>query len=235
MKTMLIGASSGIARELAALLASQRESLVLIGRDNEELLRTANDLMIRYDTRVELGLFDAKSAPNKALHRTLAECSRVIIAVGFLGDEEKARTDARHAKEIERANFTGLIPIIEAAADIFERRGNGSIAVLSSVAGDRVRRSNRTYGSAKAALNRFIDELAQTHRHVDFTIVKLGPVDTEMTFGGPAPLMISARKAARGVLAAILEQKRIAYVPLRWQPIMAIVRRLPQQIVDRLK
>ena len=86
MKTMLIGATSGIGREIAALLASQRESLVLIGRDNEELLRIANDLVIRYGVRVELGLFDAKGAPNKALHRTLAECSRVIVAVGFLGE-----------------------------------------------------------------------------------------------------------------------------------------------------
>lgn len=233
MKTMLIGANSGIAREVATLLASQREPMVLVGRDGEELQRMASDLMVRYDAKVQLGLFDAKAAPSPGMQRVFAECSRVIVAVGLMGDEERARSDSRHAKEIERANYTGIVPIIEMAADIFERRGNGSIVVLSSIAADRARRGNRAYASAKAGLNRFIDELAPTHPHVDFTVIKLGPVDTEMTFGMQSPMTISPRAAAMGILNAMSDYKRVAYVPRRWRPIMAVVRRLPQQLVDK--
>jgi decaprenylphospho-beta-D-erythro-pentofuranosid-2-ulose 2-reductase len=233
MKTMLIGANSGISREIATLLASQREPLVLVGRDAEELQRMASDLMVRYDAKVQLGLFDAKAAPSSGMQRVFAECSRVIIAVGLIGDEEKARLDSRHAKEIERANFTGIVPIVDMAADIFERRGNGSIVVLSSIAADRARRGNRAYAAAKASLNRVIDEVASTHPHVDFTIVKLGPVDTEMTFGLHAPMTISPRAAAMGILNAMSDGKRVAYVPWRWGPVMAVVKRLPQQVVDK--
>ena len=206
MKTMLVGAGSGIAREVALLLGEKGEELVLIGREQEELLRNGNDLMVRFRIAVQLGVFDVRAAPNEAMRRALAECGRVIIAVGGLGDEK---------------HYSGVLELIETATAVFEQRGHGSIAVLSSE-------------PAKPALDRLIEHLGHTHARVKFTLVKLGPVDTEEMLGRSAALMISPHAAARGVLKAIRQNKRLAYVPARWRPIIAVVRRLPKAVVDRV-
>ena len=121
----------------------------------------------------------------------------MIVAVGGLGNEESARSDAAD-------DDAGVAGLIRTATGVFDQRGHGSIAVLSS-------------GPTEAALERSNEQLANTHARVKFALVKLGPVDTEEMLGRNAALMLSPHAAARGALKAIRQNKRMAHVRARWR------------------
>lgn len=206
MKIYIMAASSGIAKHMAAIYAKRGDQLLLAGRDQRDVERIAADLRVRYDASAEAVALDPAVA---------ATCDLLVLAAGFLGKEKPEYED-----DIVRGNYSALIPYIDACA-------GKRIVALSSVAGDRLRKSNYMYGAAKARLNAYLGKLPNT------TIVKLGPVDTEMSFDLEKHT-ISPQEAARGCVEAGDRGDDVAYVPAIWKPIMMIVRRLPQRIVDRL-
>lgn len=242
MPTMLIlGATSDIARATALAFASDGWDLRLAGRNQEELRRIATDIQVRSGRTVTCLPFDA-ATPEKheALWKSIADDTQgLFCAVGLLGDQEKARHDMKLAADIFTANFTGIVPILAYAADTFEQRRSGLIAVVSSVAGDRGRASNYTYGSAKAALTAYLSGLRQrlASKGVHVITVKPGFVATQMTEGKDLPVRLTAtsQQVAEDILKAVKKRKSVLYTRWYWKWIMALIKCIPDVVFNRMK
>jgi NAD(P)-dependent dehydrogenase (short-subunit alcohol dehydrogenase family) len=174
-----------------------------------------------------------------------------IIAQGLLGDQLASERDYAAAERVVRTNLLSVVALLvplaqhlEAAAALNQPEqaaaggGAGAIAVLSSVAGDRGRPRNYTYGAAKGALNVYLQGLRTRlwARGIAVHTLKLGPVDTPMTADHRKTLVFArAETVADGVVAAIDRGRGGAtYLPWFWRPIMATVRRLPEPVLQRL-
>ncbi len=153
----------------------------------------------------------------------------IIYAAGIMPRVGPDEYDTAKDAEIIAANFTGAVAWLNEAARRFEKAGAGTIVGISSVAGDRGRRGNPVYGATKAALNAYLESLRnRLERRGAFVVtVKPGPVDTPMTQGLKMPGMISPEQAAAEILLAAKDKVRVAYVPGKWKPIMAVIRAIP--------
>lgn len=245
MNVVILGASSGIAAEMARLYAARGADFGLLGSSAERLAEVSADLHVRGAGRIRTLAIDlAAPAPYETIISDLAaELGGIdvfILAYGILGDQARAHEDLQHAAAILVTDFTSAALWLLAAAKCMSRNGSGTIAVFCSVAGDRGRRSNYVYGSAKAGLAVFAQgmahELAASGPRI--VIVKPGFVITPMTAGmnRAGPLWSEARRVARIVTNAI-DRKRgpVIYVPWFWRWIMLIIRLVPAPIFHRTK
>ena len=243
LKVVILGALSGIAAEIARIYAARGADLGLLGRSSERLAELAADLRVRGAGSVKMLAADL-SAPTSCeavigeVADALGGIDVLVLAYGILGDQARARRDPQHAAEILATNFTSAALWLLAGAKRMKREG--TIAVFSSVAGDRGRQSNYVYGGAKAGLAVFAQgmahELAASGPKI--IIVKPGFVVTPMTEGlkRSGPLWIGARRAARIVVDAI-DRKRgpIIYVPAFWRWIMLVIRLVPAPLFHRTR
>lgn len=240
---LVLGATSGIAREVALALAEKGASLFLAGRDRDELERTAGDLRIRTNVRVETGLFDADDCSThlaffQDASAVMGGFSGAVLAVGYLGDQAKAQTDWQEAHAILHRNYVAAASILHVIAASFEMAESGWIVALSSVAGDRGRMSNYVYGSAKGGLTVFLQGLRARlqKKGVHVLTVKPGPVDTAMTFGmEKLPLLAQPRVVGRAIVKALEKEKDVAYVPGPWRTIMFVLRSVPESVFKKTK
>lgn len=241
MKVVILGALSGMATEIARIYAARGADLGLLGSSAERLAGLSSDLRARGAGVVKTLAIDL-SAPTsyEAVLREVAGQSGgidvLILAYGTLGDQTRARADLRHAAEILNTNFTSAALWLLTAARYMN--GKGTIAVFSSVAGDRGRRSNYVYGSAKGGLavlaQGMAHELAGTGPSV--IIIKPGLISTRMTenMKRSGPLWTGARRAAQVVVDAIDRRRGpVVYVPGFWRWIMLLIRLVPAPIFHR--
>ncbi len=240
---VVLGATSPIARALAAELAGRGHTLHLAGRDAEELRRISADLSVRYGAPTRTSVFDAADATTHdallaaVLEEAGDDLEGVVLAFGLTGDGERARHDPSHAREILEVNLVGAATLLTRLADHLEAQGRGWIVALSSVAGDRGRPSNYVYGAAKAGLTVFLQglraRLARAGVHV--LTVKLGFVDTRMTFGKEGVFAAAAPEAAaRAILRALDARRDQVYVPRFWRLVMGMIRTIPEPLFKRL-
>ena len=116
--------------------------------------------------------------------------------------------------------------------------GNGFIIALSSVAGDRGRQSNYIYGSAKGGLSVFLQGLRNRlfHSGVRVITIKLGFVDTAMTFGLPNLFLVaSPQEVGKKIVKAVNRGRNVVYIPWFWRLIMGIICSIPECVFKRLK
>ena len=241
---VIIGASSSLGRAMAACFARRDFALVLAGRDTAELEVIAQDLRVRYARPCRVVHFDALDGGSHPAFVT--ECTAAlggppdgaVLCFGDLPVQEEAQADFTVARRCLDTNYTGAMSVMERFAAQFEARGSGFLAAVSSVAGDRGRKSNYHYGAAKAALSAFLGGLQnRLHaRGVSVTTIKPGFLDTKMTWGLklPAPLVTSPERAADIAVRGILKRRGVVYVPGYWRLIMLIIRHIPGVIFKRL-
>ena len=162
-----------------------------------------------------------------------------VCVVGLLGEQHQAETDPVAAQRIMRTNFEGPALLMGMLARRFEERGHGVLVGISSVAGDRGRRSNYVYGSAKAAFTAFLSGLRNRlwASGVRVVTVKPGYVRTRMTEGMNLPglLVATPEEVAEGVLRAISRRRDVIYIRPIWNLVMLVVRAIPEGIFKRLK
>ena len=134
-------------------------------------------------------------------------------------------------------NFTSVVSLLIPLANHMERARSGSLAVITSVAGERGRPRNYTYGAAKGALSIYLQGL-RTRLYpagVSVTTLKLGPVDSPMTTDHAKHALFAKPPAvAQAILHAIDTRTAEAYVPFFWKAIMPIVRNTPEPLFQRL-
>ncbi len=238
--------SSSSARALAQRLAARGCRLVLAGRNRVELERQAADLRLRHGATVTIELFDALDFASHAsfFDRCVVACDGrldgVVLCHGHLADQKRTETDFETAQRTIDINFTSAVSLLSVAANHFERQRSGFIAAISSVAGDRGRQSNYTYGAAKAGLTAYLQGLRnRLHRsNVAVLTIKPGFVDTAMTQGivNPgSPLLASPDRVASEIDRAIRRRQDVLYTPWFWSPILRIIRMIPECVFKRLK
>lgn len=240
---LILGASSGIGRAFANELAAGGASLVLAGRDTEDLERLAADCRVRFGGRAEVEHFDALAFEDHAavfercVKRHESGLDGVVLCHGEMPPEEDARVDIRIARREIDVNYTSAVSMLEQAAAHLSERGRGWICALSSVAGDRGRPSNYLYGSSKAALSTYLQGLRAllARRGVSVIAVKPGFVDTAMTWGKPGLFLVaSPARVAKDSLRAVRKDRAVVYTPWFWAIIMLIIRLLPDRLFKRL-
>jgi decaprenylphospho-beta-D-erythro-pentofuranosid-2-ulose 2-reductase len=240
---LVLGGGSDLGLAIARELVGRRaRTVVLSGREPERFAAGAAALREAGATRVETLPFDATDFDSHAkfVDETFAlvgDIDLVVIAFGVLGDAEAAERDAATALEIVQTNYTGVVSVSIPLAERLETQGHGTLVLLSSVAGERVRKANFVYGSSKAGADGFFqglgDRVVGTGVHV--MIVRPGFVRTKMTAGmKDAPLSTTPDVVATAVVSALARDREIIWVPapLRW--VMAVLRHVPRPIFRRL-
>jgi short-subunit dehydrogenase len=241
-RVILLGATSAIAAEAAAIYAARGDRLCLVGRNPDKLAALVDRLSASGAAPIaiaadfdDLGRNGAVVAEAAA---ALGGCDIALIAHGLLGDQLASERDFAEAERTIRTNFTSVVSLLVPLANLLEQQGAGRLGVITSVAGERGRPRNYTYGAAKGALNLYLQGVRSRlwPSGISVTALKLGPVDTPMTashrkhllFGQPAPV-------ARAIVAAIDSGRAEAFVPWFWSAIMPVVRRTPEALFQRLR
>ena len=240
---LILGATSALARALAEGFAAQGAGLALASRRPEELDHLASDLSIRFGVQARTYRFDALDFPSHPafLGEVLEDfpgLEGAVLVFGYMGEEENLWRDPEAARRVIDSNLTGAVSILVPLAEYFEKRGEGFICAVSSVAGDRGRKKNMTYGAAKAGLSVYMQGLFQrmAPTKVKVILVKPGFVDTPMTFPlGKLPFLVSPEKAAADILKAVKKGKPSIYTPWIWRWIMLAIRMVPNPIFKKMK
>ncbi len=231
---LIIGAKSDIAKATAREYAKHGYDLYLAGRGIQELEELANDITVRTEKAVklvELDILDYDS--HQAFYDNLEEKPLgVISAVGYLGDQEKAQSDFVEAQKIIDTNYTGVVSLFNIIANDFEKRRAGFMVGISSVAGDRGRKSNYIYGSAKAALTAYLSGLRNRlyDAQVHVLTVKPGFVATKMTeeLDLPEKLTAQPEEVASDIYSAQQKGKNVIYTKWIWKWVMMVIKMIPE-------
>ena len=218
-------------------LARQGHSLILAGRDEVELNMLACDLIVRHKISCLILAIDFLSPDFTAesFIRNAGAFDHMIIATGTMGNGEPlSLSDIAFTSHI---NYTLPAQIATLGAMKFAAKKQGSIVIISSVAGDRGRQSNYAYGSAKAAMTSFASGLRNyfSKQGVHIMTVKPGFVDTPMTWGMQSALIASRDYVAEKIIAAMNAKKDVIYVPFFWRYIMLVIMHIPEGIFKKLK
>ena len=180
----------------------------------------------------------AASGPWRAAWEVLGEVDVVLIAYGTLPDQRACEQNVAAALEAFEINALSTIGLLTHLANRFEQQEHGTIAVISSVAGDRGRQSNYVYGAAKGAVTIFLQGLRnRLHRAgVSVLTIKPGFVDTPMTAHLSKNALWSRPQAvAQAVHRAIRTHRNVVYVPGFWRLILLVIRSIPERVFKRLK
>jgi len=241
-KILVLGATSGIAEATCRIWAAQGASLLLVARNPEKLAAVAADLKLRGAGRVDtlVADLDDTTAHPALLQRAVATLGGLDIAFlahGILGDQALAEEDFRTAAGILHTNFISAASLLTWLANYCARQHSGVLAVLSSVAGDRGRKSNYVYGASKAGLSAFLGGLRNRLDREGVTVltIKPGPVRTAMTAGmANSQKFADVNKVAASIVKAIDARKDNLYVPFQWGPILFVIRHIPERMFKKL-
>jgi decaprenylphospho-beta-D-erythro-pentofuranosid-2-ulose 2-reductase len=242
-KILIVGATSAIAEATARIFASRGDALYLVGRKADFLNSIAADLKVRGGRDVGVEVLDANDmAAHEAMLKRASDylggLDTVLVAYGTLSDQKACEGSAQLTVHELTNNGVSTVALLVPVAEAFEQQKKGTIAVISSVAGDRGRQSNYTYGSAKALVSTFMSGLRQRLAKSGVAVVTIKPgfVDTPMTAGFPkGPLWAKPEKVAAGIVKAIDASARVVYLPSFWWAIMFIIRSIPERIFVKLK
>jgi decaprenylphospho-beta-D-erythro-pentofuranosid-2-ulose 2-reductase len=231
---LIIGAKSDIAKALARKYAEKGYNLYLAARKSNELQDFANDIKIRNQKDVKcLDLDILEYSSHQSFYSSIEiKPIGVISVVGYLGDQEKAQIDFEEAQKIMNTNYTGVVSLLNIISSDFERNKKGFIVGISSVAGDRGRKSNYIYGSAKAAFTTYLSGLRNRlfTSNVSVMTVKPGFVATKMTEGLDLPKKLTAQpeEVANDIFKAQQKGKNVLYTKWFWKWIMLIIKHIPE-------
>jgi short-subunit dehydrogenase len=240
---LIIGATSAIAAAVAREYATQGNVLYLIARNEQRLTTMAQDLRVRgaqdviVDTLDVANFAEHEKALNTAIER-LKHIDIVLMAHGVLLDQKTLETNVQQTLHSYNVNALSVIALLTLLANQFEVQKQGTLAVITSVAGDRGRQSNYIYGSAKAMVSVFLQGLRNRlfFSNVNVLDIKPGFVDTPMVAHlKKGPLWAQPEVVAKDIVKAIEKKKSILYTPFFWRYIMFIIKHVPESIFKRGK
>ncbi len=245
MKNILvIGATSAIAIACSRLWAVEDAAFFLVGRKADRLQQTADDLSTRGASAVHTHVVDLNELDKheKLIELCFSELGKIdvaLIAYGTLPNQQACEQDVDETIRAFYSNGLSVIALLTLIANKMEVQAEGSIIVISSVAGDRGRFSNYVYGSAKAAVSAFCEGLRARlfNAGVHVLTIKPGFVDTPMTknLSFPKFLVASPEKVAGDIVTAVSKKKNVIYTPWFWRFIMFVIVHIPGFVFKRLK
>lgn len=237
---LIVGAKSDIAKAVAHEYARLGHGLILAGREIEALRSFAADLQIRYGIHTLLSEFDiADFYSHQSFYAKLeVKPVGVVVAAGYMVEQKIAENELDSTLNTITVNFTGCVTLLNVIANDFEQRKNGFIIGISSVAGDRGRKANYLYGSAKAGFSSYLSGLRNRlfESGVHVLTVKPGFVNTKMTAGLNLPPKLTAQpeEVARDIVRAQQNGNDILYTKWIWRYVMFIICHIPESIFKRM-
>ncbi len=242
MNVVFLGATKGMGRALARRMSARGDRLFLLGRDTADLERSAADLAA--DGATPAGVAQADLADHRsfgaALDAAFAKLGHVdviVVTAGLFATQARLEEDTELLRAMLDVDFTGTVLFCEAARKRLLAQGGGTLAVFSSVAGERGRKPVVLYGAAKAGLTRYLEGLDHKYRGEGLRVVTVKPgfVKTGMTAGLKAPPFAGEPdEVAARVLAGIDRGTPVVYAPAAWGPIMATIRAMPRFVMRRV-
>jgi decaprenylphospho-beta-D-erythro-pentofuranosid-2-ulose 2-reductase len=239
---LVLGGGSDIAQAtLRELVKSRTRTIVLAARDPGALEPAAAELRAAGATVATLS-FDARdTASHEAfvdgVFQRFGDIDVALLAFGVLGDQEEAEHDGRAAVDIAEVNYVGSVSVAVPIAQRMRTQGHGTIVALSSVAGERARRSNFVYGSSKAGMDAFFQGLGDSlvGTGVKVMIVRPGFVHTKMTEGmDAAPLSTTPDAVADAIVHGLARGRETVWVPSTLRYVMSMLRHVPRPVFRKL-
>lgn len=243
MKAIFLGATKGMGRALARRMARRGDELHLLGRDLDDLARSAADLAVdgaRPSGVTACDLADPKgfgTALDEAVRSLGGRVDAVIVTAARFEAHDKLETDLELCRSLLEVDFTNTVLFCEEAKRRLLLQGGGVLCVFSSVAGERGRKPIFLYGAAKAGLTHYLEGLDHKYASQGLAVVTVKPgfVKTGPTAGlKPPPFAGEPEEVAARVLSAIDKRKPVVYAPAAWGPMMAVIRRLPRFVMRRV-
>lgn len=241
-RILVLGATSGIAEACTRIWADRGDALYLVARNADKLAVVAADAKTRGASHVGTATADLDDTGVHAevlAHsiNSLGGLDVAFLAVGVLGNQVDAEKSFAVADQILHTNFTVPVSLLTWLANYAAQRHSGTLAVLSSVAGERGRKSNYVYGSSKAGLTAFVDGLRNRidREGVRVMTIKPGPVKTAMTEGMKGSGKFADVEAVAATLVKSIDRGvDVVYVPGIWRAIMAVIRAIPEQVFKKM-
>lgn len=244
MKILLLGIGSDIAYHVALSYAKGANELYCTSRSFDNSSKIVEDIKIRSNNKniyayqfIPTELSNQENFFDKFINENgLPDI--ILIAYGSLPDNEKIKYDFHSINEEFNINFISVSSIVNYFSQKFAERNSGTIAVISSVAGDRARGSNYVYGTAKGALSLFLQGIRSSLSSTNVKIITIKPgfVDTKMTSHLPKNFLFAKpENVAKEIINGINKGKDILYIPKFWFLIMFLIKLLPESIFKKLK
>lgn len=233
-----MGATSSIAQAVVRELARMEYDFHLVARDRERLKAVGADLRARSTCRCSEQVFDLvdmeqHSEVLKGAKEALGGLDLALIAYGTMGNQREYETDFGLAREEITVNFTSVASILNLLTGFFENQGSGSLAIITSVAGDRGRKCNYIYGSTKGAISIYAQGLRNRlcRKGVHVLTIKPGFVDTPLTSRlVKNRLYVKPEVVAKDIVKALQKKREVVYTPWYWFWIMWGIRIIPERI-----
>jgi decaprenylphospho-beta-D-erythro-pentofuranosid-2-ulose 2-reductase len=242
-RVFVLGGTSDIALATLVKLTGERRGVqvTLAARPGERRVAAAASLQARgmRVTEVDFDATDRTSAENAiaSAFEDGGDIDVVMLAFGLLGDQQRAWQDVEAALELVQVNYVAAVACGVLVAKWMRAQGHGAIIAMSSVAGERPRKSNFVYGSTKAGMDAFYTGLgdAIAADGVQVLVVRPGFVRSKMTAGlAAAPLSQTPEQVADVIVAGLAAGRQTVWAPpmMRW--VMSALRHLPRSVFKRL-
>lgn len=235
-RIIIIGATSGIGREVANIYIAQGWKVGVAGRRAQEL----ESLRQTAPTQVFTQVLDvtADDAPQK-LHALIEQTGGMDV---FLLSSGIGKQNYSLQMDIELAtastNVEGFIRMTNAAYHYFKEQGYGHLAVISSIAGTKGLGAASAYSATKRFQNTYMEALEQLARmnklNISFTDIRPGFVSTPLLKDDSYPMLMKATDVASQIAKAIKKKKRIAIIDWKYRILVFFWRLIPKGIWLRL-
>lgn len=237
---LIIGAKSDIAKDIAKIYAKNGYNLYLAGRNVNKLKLLKNDLKIRFNVKVFSKEFDVTNFESHLDFFSSLSPKPIgtIYIAGYMVQNKICEIDFPKSLNTINVNFSGAVSILNIVANFYEKQKKGFIIGISSVAGDRGRKSNYIYGASKAAFSAYLSGLR--NRLYDFNVnvltVKPGFVNTKMIDGLdlPSKLIAQTENVAVDIYKSQQKGESVIYTKKIWKFIMLIIVNIPENLFKRL-
>lgn len=236
-KCIIIGATSGIGRELAKLLSAKGYIVGITGRRENLLEELASENPNSYRIKsFDISKSDTNLKNLEELVSELGGLDLIIVNSGTGNGNEELKFEIE--KETVLTNVLGSTEIAGWAFNYFRKQGKGQIAIVTSIAGMRGGRFAPSYSASKAFLINYAEGLRQKAKNLKLPIyvtdIRPGFVDTAMAKSDAKFWVAKPGKAAEQIYSALIKKKKIAYITKRWIIIAYILKLLPKWIFDRI-
>lgn len=234
---IIIGASSGIGKELARLLVDDGFKVGITGRRTELLESLKSENPDAYFIKT-FDVNDTKAAEEKLEELTseLGGLDLLILSSGT-GDMNDNLDFEIEIRTIE-TNVIGWTFISDWTFKYFSKQKYGHLIAISSIAGLRGNRLSTSYNATKAYQINYLEGLRQKatklKEQIYITDIRPGLVNTDMAKGEGLFWVMPVKKTARQIYKAIQKKKKIAYVTKRWKLIATIIKLIPNRFYDKM-
>ncbi len=242
MNYLIVGASSGLGRDLAYIFAKNSHNLILISRDERDTLALKTDIENKFNSKVSIDVVDCSSSEKvktyiKSNFANLKDIDGVLFPIGMIFDDDTIQNDISKTNDLIQANYGVVAHFVSEMSKIFKQKNNGTIVGFGSVSAYLGRDLNTTYAASKRALDSFFESLAfgniKTNIKVQFYV--LGYLDSNLTFGRKLFLPKgSTEKLAKIVYKNINKKYKKVYFPYWWAAISYTLLILPFFIIRNL-